>query len=72
MKEATDYANKIAQQENDAALDAIRKSGKATVYMPTEAEKTEWRKVMLPVHKTMEERIGKDLIAAASKAAAGK
>jgi hypothetical protein len=27
---------------------------------------------MLPVHKTMEERIGKDLIAAASKAAAGK
>jgi C4-dicarboxylate-binding protein DctP len=72
MKEATDYANKIAQQENDAALDAIRKSGKATVYMPTEAEKTEWRKVMLPVHKTMEERIGKDLIGAASKAAAGK
>ena len=72
MKEATDYANKIAQQENDAALDAIRKSGKVIVYMPTEAEKTEWRKVMLPVHKTMEERIGKDLIAAASKAAAGK
>ena len=72
MKEATEYANKIAQQENEAALDAIRKSGKTTVYTPTEAEKAEWRKVMLPVHKTMEERIGKDLIAAASKAAAGK
>jgi C4-dicarboxylate-binding protein DctP len=72
MKEATDYANKIAQQENEAALDAIRKSGKTIVYMPTEAEKAEWRKVMLPVHKTMEERIGKDLIAAASKAASGK
>ena len=72
MKEATEYANKIAQQENEAALDAIRKSGKVTVYMPTDAEKVEWRKVMLPVHKTMEERIGKDLIAAASKAAAGK
>ena len=72
MKEATEYANKIAQQENDAALEAIRKSGKTTVYTPTEAEKTEWRRVMLPVHKTMEERIGKDLIAAASKAAAGK
>ena len=72
MKEATEYANKIAQQENEAALDAIRKSGKVTVYMPTDAEKAEWRKVMLPVHKTMEERIGKDLIAAASKAAAGK
>ena len=72
MKEATEYANKIAQQENEAALDAISKSGKVTVYMPTNAEKAEWRKVMLPVHKTMEERIGKDLIAAASKAAAGK
>jgi C4-dicarboxylate-binding protein DctP len=72
MREATEYANKIAQQENEAALDAIRKSGKVTVYMPTDAEKAEWRKVMLPVHKTMEERIGKDLIAAASKAAAGK
>lgn len=72
MKEATEYANKIAQQENEAALDAIRKSGKVTVYMPTDAEKAEWRKVMLPVHKTMEERIGKDLIAAASKAAVGK
>ena len=72
MKEATEYANKIAQQENEAALDAIRKSGKVTVYMPTDAEKAEWRKVMLPVHKTMEERIGRDLIAAASKAAAAK
>ena len=41
-------------------------------YEATEAEKSEWRKVMLPVHKTMEERIGKDLIAAASKAAVGK
>lgn len=72
MKEATQYANKIAQQENEQALEAIRKSGKTTVYTPSEAEKSEWRKVMLPVHKTMEERIGKDLIAAAIKAAAGK
>ena len=72
MREATEYANKIAQQENEAALESIRKSGKTTVYMPTEAEKAEWRKVMLPVHKTIEERIGKDLIAAASKAASGK
>ena len=72
MKEATQYANKIAQQENEQALDAIRKSGKTTVYVPTEVEKNEWRKVFQPVFKTMEDRIGKDLIAAASKAAAGK
>ena len=72
MKEATQYANKIAQQENEQALDAIRKSGKTTVYVPTEAEKNEWRKVFQPVLKTMEDRIGKDLIAAAIKAAATK
>ena len=72
MKQATAYANQIAQQENEAALEAIKKSGKSTVYLPSEAEKAEWRKTLLPVHKTMEDRIGKDLIAAAVKAAAGK
>ncbi len=72
MKQATEYANKIAQQENEAALEAIRKSGKTTVYVPTEAERAEWRKTLLPVHKTVEDRIGKDLLAAAAKAASGK
>ena len=72
MKQATEYANKIAQQENEAALEAIRKSGKTTVYVPTEAEKAEWRKTLLPVHKTVEDRIGKDLVAAAVKAASGR
>ena len=72
MKQATDYANKIAQQENEAALDAIRKSGKTTVYVLTEAEKAEWRKTLLPVHKAVEDRIGKDLVAAVVKAASGK
>ena len=72
MKQASDYANKIAQQENESALEAIRKSGKTTVYVPTDAEKAQWRKALLPVHKTVESRIGADLIAAAVKAAAGK
>jgi len=72
MKQATEYANKIAQQENEAALDGIKKSGKTTVHLPTEAEKAEWRKTLLPVHKAVEDRIGKDLVAAAVKTAAGK
>jgi C4-dicarboxylate-binding protein DctP len=29
MKEATDYANKIAQEENDSALEQVKKSGKS-------------------------------------------
>ncbi len=72
MKQATEHANKIAQQENEAALEAIRKSGKTAVHVPTEAEKGEWRKALLPVHKAVEDRIGKELVAAAVKAASGK
>ncbi len=72
MKEATIYADKIAQEENDKALDAVKKSGKTTVYVPTDAEKAEWRKALLPVQKTMEGRIGKDLIDAVNKAVPAK
>ncbi len=72
MKEATDYANNIAQQENNQALENIRKSGKTVIYVPTDAERAEWRKVLLPVHKVMEERIGKELIASVNKATAAK
>ncbi|MBC3936172.1 TRAP transporter substrate-binding protein [Undibacterium rugosum] len=67
MKAATKYANAIAQQENDNALEAVRKSGKTTVYVLTEKEKAEWRKALLSVQKDMENRIGKDLIANVNK-----
>ncbi|RJF99405.1 TRAP transporter substrate-binding protein [Noviherbaspirillum saxi] len=70
MKEATRFANAIAQQENDAALEAVRKSGKSTVYVLNENERADWRKVLLPVQKDMEGRIGKDLIQAVNKEAA--
>ncbi|WP_151636815.1 TRAP transporter substrate-binding protein [Noviherbaspirillum aerium] len=67
MKEATRYANAIAQQENDAALEAVRKSGKSVVYVLNEKEREEWRKALLPVQKEMESRIGKDLISSINK-----
>jgi C4-dicarboxylate-binding protein DctP len=63
MKEATKYANDLAQKENDDALEAIRKSGKTVIYKLTDAEKAKWRQALLPVQKQMEGRIGKDLIA---------
>ena len=72
LKEATEYANNIAQQENDQALENIRKSGKTVIYVPTDAERAEWRKTLVPVHNAMEERIGKELIAAVNKATATK
>ncbi|MGZ3184045.1 MAG: TRAP transporter substrate-binding protein [Telluria sp.] len=62
MADATTYEKAIAQRDNDLSLDAIRKAGKTTVYELTDKEQAEWRKALLPVHKEMEGRIGKDLI----------
>jgi C4-dicarboxylate-binding protein DctP len=70
MKDSTKYANAIAQQENDKAMEEVRKSGKTTVYTLNDAEKAEWRKALLPVHKQMESRIGKNVIDAVNKEAA--
>ena len=62
MKEATVYANKIAQEENDHALELVRKSGKTVIYVPTKEEKMAFKKAMLPVHSKMADRVGKDLL----------
>nr|WP_198980025.1 TRAP transporter substrate-binding protein [Herbaspirillum sp. ASV7] len=67
MKEATVYANTIAQKENDDALAAIKASGKTKVYYLSEEEKAEWRRALLPVHKSMASRVGQDLIDAIYK-----
>jgi C4-dicarboxylate-binding protein DctP len=64
MKEATDYANKIAKEENDQALEKVRASGKTQIYTPTAAERMALKKAMMKTHKEMESRIGKDVIEA--------
>ena len=69
VKDATTYANAIAATENALALDKIKVSGKSTVYTPTAAEQTEWKKALMPVHQEMEKRVGKATIEAAYKAA---
>ena len=71
MKEATRYANEIAQRENEMALAAVRKSGKTKIYELTDQEQAQWHKALLPVQKEMEGRIGKDLIDAINKEARG-
>jgi C4-dicarboxylate-binding protein DctP len=62
MKESTVYANKIAQEENDSALEGVKKSGKTTVYAPTKEERFAFKKAMAPVHVKMADRVGKDLL----------
>lgn len=70
MKDATKYANDIAQEENDKALAAVEKSGKSTVYRLTDVEKAEWRKALLPVQTEMAGRIGQEVINAINKQSA--
>jgi C4-dicarboxylate-binding protein DctP len=67
MNEATVYANKIAKQKNDEDVEAVRKSGKTTIIVPTDAERLELKKVMMKVHREHEARIGADLIKAIYK-----
>jgi C4-dicarboxylate-binding protein DctP len=62
MAEATDYANDIAKQENEDALTKVKASGKSELIPLTAAEKTDWKKALIKVHRQMEDRIGKDLI----------
>jgi C4-dicarboxylate-binding protein DctP len=68
LSEATHLNNSQAERESVEAMRAIVKIGKTTVYEPTPQEMAQWRQALLPVHKKMEERIGKDVLAAVNKA----
>ncbi|HXX84462.1 MAG TPA: TRAP transporter substrate-binding protein [Casimicrobiaceae bacterium] len=68
MKDATKYANEIAQKENDDALEAVRKAGKTQILTLTADEKNQMKRTLLSVHKENEGRIGKDIIAEVYKA----
>jgi C4-dicarboxylate-binding protein DctP len=62
MKEATTYANTTSAQENDEALEDIKKSGKTQLITPTAAEMAAMRKAMEPIYEDMGKRVGKQLI----------
>ncbi len=62
MKEATAYANKIAKDENDDALAAVRKSGKTRVYTPSGGDRQELKRVLFPVHKEFAPKIDEALV----------
>lgn len=72
MKEATEYNDKVAEEDNLKAVAAIKASGKTTIYTPTPEEKALWVKAMAPVQEEMAPRIGRDLIEAVRKEANAK
>jgi C4-dicarboxylate-binding protein DctP len=63
MKDATEYANRIAREENGEALANVRKSGKSQIIALTAQERLALKKAMIKVHKEMESRVGKEILA---------
>ncbi len=62
MDEATQYANDIAQKENDEALEEMKKSGKTEFYELKPEEKKAWKDKLKAVHAEVGGRVGKELI----------
>jgi C4-dicarboxylate-binding protein DctP len=67
MKDATAYQFELSLKEQSDDLAKIKAANRAQVYDLTDAEKSAWRAALLPVHKQMESRIGKDVIDAIYK-----
>jgi C4-dicarboxylate-binding protein DctP len=72
VKEATEFNDKVAEEDNQKAIAAIKASGKTEIYTPTPAEKAMWIKAMSVVQEEMAPRVGKDLVDAIRKEAGTK
>jgi C4-dicarboxylate-binding protein DctP len=62
VKETTEFFDETAAKDNDDALEKIKASGKIQVHVLTDAEKRAWVAKLMPVHKEMQSRFGKDFI----------
>jgi C4-dicarboxylate-binding protein DctP len=62
LAESTAYANWIARANNDEYLATLRAAGTTEVHTPTDAERHELKKALLPVHRQMEGRVGRELL----------
>jgi C4-dicarboxylate-binding protein DctP len=72
MDESTDYANSIAKEENDKALEAMKAAGTTKFHTLTDDELKTWRTTLAPVRKQMADRIGADLVKRTEAAAGTK
>jgi len=72
MRDATALNDQVAEKDEQAAIAAIKASGKSEIYTPTPAEKQQWVKAMLPVQDEMASRVKKETLAAMRGALTGK
>ena len=69
MADATTYETAMSVAEERDALDRMKASGRTTLYEPAPADREEFRKAMMVVHREMEGRLGRDNVVAMYKAA---
>jgi C4-dicarboxylate-binding protein DctP len=62
VKESTGYFNETAAKDNADALEKVKASGKIQVHVLTDDERKAWVAKLMPVHKEMQSRFGKDFI----------
>lgn len=62
MAEATVYANSLAKEDNEKALQAMRDAGTTDFHEMTDDERAAWKEALMPVREEMASRIGADLI----------
>ena len=72
MRDATTLNDQVAEKDEQAAITAIKASGKSEIYRPTPAEKQQWVKAMLPVQDEMASRVKKETLAEMRQALTGK
>ena len=65
--EAGKMNDSLTVKESDAAMTAIRNSGKTLIYQPSDDEIKLWKTTLLPVHKKMADRTGIPLLQKAYK-----
>lgn len=58
LREAVDYGNRIADAENNRALQALRASGSTRIHTLTPAQRARLRQAVQPVYEQLKQRIG--------------
>lgn len=71
MREATQYANSIAEAENERALELLKASGKLSVHEPTTSMLALWREALAPVYRQANAWIDPAMLAAIRASSAG-
>ncbi|HEY6106304.1 MAG TPA: TRAP transporter substrate-binding protein [Anaeromyxobacteraceae bacterium] len=62
LAEATQLANRLAREKEAADLEAVRRAGTTEIHVPTTEERQALVRALLPVHRAMEARLGRDFV----------